>query len=321
LALAVFLIASYQPSAEAIIINDAVGGAGALALGAPHLGVVNITQGGVNWCSGSLIDSTHILTAQHCTTGEAATNFTINFYGNDGTTVAGTRAVTAKAEMPGYSSFYDGLDVAILTMGSAAPSGFNPLKLWHRDRTGSQATTVGFGLQGLGSIGYYGNFYTDYANYPNWQYDTRWAAENVIDYFGDPLGLGYIYAYTAQSNIFSADFDGPLAGNPLAFKGSSPTALGNEGILCFGDSGGPLLVSGIIAGVNNGIVWGAGNDPVCEEGNLNFWTGTFASNVRSFITSNSEATYIPEPSTFVLVMLGVGVLGVQGRREKLRFSG
>ena len=120
---AVLLILLAAPASQAIIINDTVGFSGSLALGAPHLAVVNLTVGGNQGCTGTLIDSTHILTAQHCTTGSAANIWTVEFVNNDGITVSATRAVTAKAEMAGYvdANFLAGLDVAILTMASAAP--------------------------------------------------------------------------------------------------------------------------------------------------------------------------------------------------------
>ena len=54
-----------------IVINDTAGNATAIALGSGHPSVVELFIGG-GLCTGTVIDPTHILTAQHCTFGAAA---------------------------------------------------------------------------------------------------------------------------------------------------------------------------------------------------------------------------------------------------------
>ena len=95
--LAVLLIAILASPASAIVINDTAGAATAITLGVPHTAIVELFVP-AGFCSGTLIDATHILTAQHCTYGTSPGSMTIRFH--DGGTVT-SYGVTAKAGQTG----------------------------------------------------------------------------------------------------------------------------------------------------------------------------------------------------------------------------
>ena len=79
------------------------------------------------------------------------------------------------------SRLFDGTDIAILELAEAAPKSITPLKLFGsnpENLIGSNASIVGFGLNGLGSTGH--NQTRD---------KLRWGAENVIDL------VGYVDSY------------------------------------------------------------------------------------------------------------------------------
>ena len=67
------------------MINDTAGSATAIALGTPHPAVIELFVGG-SFCTGTLIDATHVLTAQHCTFGASTGSMSVHFHhlNNDG---------------------------------------------------------------------------------------------------------------------------------------------------------------------------------------------------------------------------------------------
>ena len=293
-----------------IVTNPGTGAAGAIALGTPQTSVVELFLGG-GLCSGSLIDATHILTAQHCTNGVATGAMTVNFHtDNDGAPDA-TRAVSAKAEVPGYAGpglpgLVNGTDLAVLTLAAAAPGGIPFLPLAVTNPTGVTARAVGFGLNGVAPAGHGGT--AD---------GLRWATDNTIDFFGFALISGST-AIGGSANIFNTDFDdGTALANTLgaAPTSSSPVPVANEGTTAPGDSGGPLLVNGVIVGVLSG-----GTTQFSTPGDISWWTGT--TNLRTFIARHAPgAVFVPEPSTYILVALGIAVVGLVNtygqRRRKL----
>ncbi|MCA9078897.1 MAG: trypsin-like serine protease, partial [Planctomycetaceae bacterium] len=253
-----------------IVINDGDGSSTAIALGTPQTSVVELFIGGSSLCSGVVIDSTHILTAQHCTFGVAAGSVTVNFHqDNDGIPDA-TRAVTAIAEIDATNNLGDGTDIAILTLATAAPTFAPPLPLATSNPTAVTARSVGFGLNGVGSSGHGES-----------RDGLRWAADNTIDAYGAARDIGGV-SISGTSNIFNTDFDdGTSANNTLApGVNSSATPIQYEGTTAEGDSGGPLLVNGHIVGVLSG-----GSSSTSEYGDISYWTGIAIH--QTFIQANA----------------------------------
>lgn len=291
---------------ERIVINSGVGSAGAIALGTPHPAVVQLTFSGF-LCSGVLITPNHVLTAQHCTFGQATSAFTVSFHtDNDGTADA-TRTVSSKFEPDANNTLLDGTDIAILQLASAAPGNIIPLDLLADTPAsviGSTGTLVGFGLQGVGNAG---------ASAPDGK---RWAAENVVDAFGAARASGG-GAMSNTANIFNTDYDDGTTGNNTLSPGvtSSATPLTHEGTTAGGDSGGPLLIGGLVAGVLSG-----GTTANSILGDISWWTGVLQH--RTFIETNASgaqfrSSAVPEPSSLALAAIGlVGAAWTAQRRRR-----
>ena len=86
-------------------------------------------------------------------------------------------------------------------------------------------------------------------------------------------------------------------GTSNTLPGGSPNALRNEATTGPGDSGGPLLVNGLIAGVLSG-----GTTSTSVYGDISWWTGTnqFRSTIEdfggTFVNPDEE---VPEPLTIL----------------------
>ena len=303
---AIVIMLGLPAPAMAIVINDTAGSATSIALGGGHPAVVHLIVGGFR-CSGALIDATHVVTAEHCTSGILTGAMTVQFHhlNNDGASDLNI-AVSAKAEMNATNQSLDGTDIAILTLASAAPGGVGPLAFASGVTIGDTVDTVGFGLNGEGNVGHGGS----------WD-GKRWAAENTLDQFGTAActteGFCTGGSVAGSANILNTDFDDGSAANNLL---GNATMLTNEGTTAGGDSGGPLLINGLIAGVLTG-----GTTGNSVFGDISWWTGTFMAAARAFITANSNAVFvdpaqIPEPGTLMLMLLGLAGL-FAGRQRRL----
>ena len=233
-----------------IVINNAIGAAGSRAYAAPFDAVVEVAFG----CTGTLIAENVVLCARHCGVGSGAT---IIF--GDNSNGGGIFSATVQSSFlpDGNGSLLDGGDVSILTLTSNIPSNIaTPMRLIDETNAleGMLCATIGYGFNGLGSVGH-GNSADGF----------RWGGENIIDVYGSPAAAG-------GSNIISTDFDnGSGANNTIG--GSSPTPVEFEATTAPGDSGGPVLVQigseWVIAGVLSG-----GTTGNSVYGDISWWTGT-----------------------------------------------
>lgn len=260
-----FLVAlAAAAPARAIVINDTAGAAMAVTLGEPHTAVVELFVP-AGFCTGTLIDATHILTAQHCTFGASPGSMSVHFQLDGG--ASASYGVVAKAEPDGVNNYVDGTDIAIITLDAPAPIGVTPVPLAVSNPVGQVAQAVGFGFAGVGSSGAGGGN------------GVRRAIENVIDAYG--AALNQPGTSSSVGNIFNTDFDdGTVGNNTLSGAGSTPVPLTYEGTTAGGDSGGPLLVDGRIVGVLSG-----GTTANSVYGDISWWTGTF--DYASFIQANA----------------------------------
>jgi len=204
-------------------------------------------------CTGTLIAPNVVLSARHC---RHRVGQRIAFGANSNNPEFTTRV--SRVVLPdGPGRLLDGGDVAIVVLRDNVPESVaSPMRLIGRDSrlVGRTIITVGYGFNGIGSVGH------------EFTYDRRrWAGQNRIDAFGRP-------ASAAGSNIFSTDFDdGSTQNNTIS--GSSRTPLRREATTGGGDSGGPIIVTirgeRFIAGVLSG-----GTSDTSLFGDISWWTGT-----------------------------------------------
>ncbi|NEO54785.1 MAG: trypsin-like serine protease [Okeania sp. SIO3B5] len=288
---------SIQTSVRSIVINDTVGASTAQALGAPFTSVTEIfsldfdTDKFESACTGSLIASNYVLTAQHCVQDFFPEDFRVQFRSNDPeNSVLADIAVTNIFQDETFG-LLDGTDIAILKLEEAAPDSIDPLRLFGfnpENLIGEDATVLGFGFNGLGSVGH-----EDTAD------GLRWAAENTIDLLDG--GFDPRFSQTFGSNIFNLDFDdGSDDNNTLSSFNSSSSPLTNEGATAPGDSGSPLLVEVdgelLIAGVLSG-----GSTTTSEFGDISWFTGVvehreLIEDVGGEFVGNFVPTPIPTPT-------------------------
>jgi len=232
-----------------IVINDAIGPAGSQTYADPFDAVVSVSVG----CTGVLVAPDAVLSARHC---GIRPGDTVSF-GEDSFNPTGTFTVATSVDPAGNGSLLDGGDFTILTLETSVPATIAiPMRLTDAtdELVGVTAATIGYGLNGVGSVGH--EFSAD---------GRRWGGENIIDAFGIPSA-------NSGDNIISTDFDDDSgAGNTIV--GSDPTPLEFEATTAPGDSGGPILVQQngewLIAGVLSG-----GTTGNSVYGDISWWTGT-----------------------------------------------
>jgi Trypsin/PEP-CTERM motif len=283
-----------------IVIRDDVGLAGSAAFGANSVfsGVVALSG-----CTGVLISPSTVLSARHCSPSVGGT---VRFGTNSGSPTFSTsiQSVLLPGGGTSGSPLLNGGDLAILTLSLAVPGNIaTPFALSDATTslTGFSVATLGFGGRGIGSTGATG-------------FDgIRRGGTNVLDRYGAAVNTTSNIAGTA--NIFSTDFDNPAGtSNTLGWLGSQAAATSFEATTAGGDSGGPLLI-------DNGGLWtlvgvlSGGTTSNSVYGDISWWTGVAPFRSQIEAAGGVFIAVVPEPGTYVLMLLGLGLVGARARRS------
>lgn len=273
-----------------------------LGLASPFSGVGQIFGG-----TGTLLDSTHVLTAAHLfgpgPIDPAGINFALD--SGAGTVTFAASAVTVDPNFKGVAPD-DSNDIAIVTLANPVPATYKTYSLYTDPLTaGTTLTLVGYGATGDGVSGYYGAA------------SGRRVGQNNADGFLNPGGDSYATAYAPGDRTYLFDFDSP-DGSAGYLGGLS---LGNdvETTIGTGDSGGPgfVEVGGVyeIATLNNFTTqFGAAPNlgpavPLFGSGG----GGAIVSAYQGFIF----AQVAPEPSAPLALGAGLAVMvGCAGLRRR-----
>lgn len=271
-----------------------------LGLASPFSGVGSIDGG-----SGTLIDSTHVLTAAHLfgtgTIDPTGINFSLE--NGAGTTTFAASRVDVDPSFVGVGND-DAYDIAIVTLADPVPSTYKTYTLYTDPLTaGTTLTLVGYGRTGDGVTGYY-------PATPG-----RRVGKNNADAFLLPGGNSYSATYAAGDQTYLFDFDSPDE-TPGLLGGAS---LGNnvETTIGTGDSGGPgfVQIGGAyqIAAINN-FNTQFGTAPYLGPAIPLFGSGgggAIISAYQGFIASIDPGV-VPAPEPNAPIALALGVLGLAG---------
>ncbi|MFG3104799.1 S1 family peptidase [Streptomyces sp. NPDC048182] len=186
--------------------------------------VMQITDASQNqFCGGTLVAPTKVVTAAHCMVGE--TTRSVRVVGGR-TNLNGTNGTVAKVSRiwvnPGYTDATNGDDVAVLTLAGSMP--YAPVKYVSASDTGVYATGASARILGWGTTRENG------------------SSSNQLRTATVPLVSDSSCRTSYGSDFVASDM--VCAGLP---SGGVDT--------CQGDSGGPLLLGGVLAGITS---WGEG---------------------------------------------------------------
>ena len=295
-----------------VVPRDDFGLAGSAAYAADPAfsGVVALGFSGGQYCSGVLIAPRTVLSARHCDPlpGEFA-RFGVSY--NSPTFSSNIQSVFYPGGGTSNSPLLNGGDVAIITLATAVPGNIaTPMVLLNATTalTGQSVTVIGYGRTGVGS-GAAGSFSDG----------IRRAGTNVMDRYGQAVNTAS--TISGSANIFSTDFDNPAGtSNTLGWLGSSATATAFESSVASGDSGGPMLF-------NNGGQWAVvgvlsgGTQAAGFYGDISWWTGVVPFSTQIQSAGGVFVAVIPEPGSYALMLLGLGLITAQLRRRQAVVQG
>ncbi|MFC0116045.1 S1 family peptidase [Kibdelosporangium aridum] len=181
------------------------------------------SSSGSQFCGGTLVSATKVVTAAHCTVGRSPSSTRVVWGREDKQSTAGTVATVTRIWVhPSYTSATRGFDVSVLTLGTSLPGPYLPLATPQDTAlyaAGTQTTILGWGTTRSGGSA---SRYLLKANVPLTSDATCRTA----------YGSSFI-----QSAMVCAGFP-------------------NGGVdTCQGDSGGPLIAGGKLIGDTS---WGRG---------------------------------------------------------------
>ncbi|MEL6181302.1 MAG: serine protease [Myxococcota bacterium] len=123
--------------------------------GAPEAGydaVVAVLYGGIQGCTGTLVNTTFVVTAAHCVEGSSANDMSV-FFGSNVSGGGDVIEVIRAVPHPNYNNATLAADIAVLELANPAPGRITPIPYSTTPLTnadvGRQATFVGFGLSNV----------------------------------------------------------------------------------------------------------------------------------------------------------------------------
>ncbi|ALG05758.1 serine protease [Kibdelosporangium phytohabitans] len=181
------------------------------------------STGSGQFCGGTLVSATKVVTAAHCTVNRSPSNTYVVWGREDKQSTAGTVARVTKIWIhPSYTSATRGFDVSVLTLGTSLAGPYLPLATTADTAlyaAGTQATILGWGTTSSGGSA------------------SRYLLKATV-----PL--------TSDSSCSSA------YGSSFIQSAMVCAGLPNGGVdTCQGDSGGPLIAGGKLIGDTS---WGRG---------------------------------------------------------------
>jgi secreted trypsin-like serine protease len=201
-----------------------VGGTTTTASAYPYvMQITNASQS--QFCGGTLVSPTKVITAAHCMVGRTTSNTRVvggrTFRnGTDGT----VRTVSRIWIHPSYSSVQSGKDVAVLTLSSSMP--YTPVSYVTSSQTGVYATGTTARILGWGTTSSGG------------------SSSNQLRTATVPTVANSV---CGSSSAYGSDF----IASDMVCAGFTSGGVDT----CQGDSGGPLIIGGVLAGITS---WGNG---------------------------------------------------------------
>ncbi|WP_413166437.1 trypsin-like serine protease [Capilliphycus salinus ALCB114379] len=283
-------------------------------------------------CTAALLSSgKHILTAAHCLDNRLApgliSSANVLFDLPFGTTSIKAKNFFVHPDWDGFDNFdsLDG-DLAILELTSMAPEAAERYDIYRNtDEIGQVNTKVGYGLSGQGNQG------LDRENFP---YGVKRLGQNLYDSVGEILST-VVPANFIPGAFLAYDFDnGKPENDAFGTLGLPDLGLGLQEVTpASGDSGSPIFINGLIAGITSGgtcvgfdfVNFNCSSPPDVDNvvnasfGEFGFDTrvSTYASYIDDVLAGNIAPTKtIPEPNTIFSAILALGAFAVHSRSKK-----
>lgn len=205
-------------------------------------GIVRVSIGGYYGTGALLYDGRAVLTAAHLSSGWTKGG-SILFETRDGQKTIGINGAVLH---PLYDSRNINNDLALIWLSAPAPTDAERYTLYRDpDEIGQAFSLIGYGIPGTGNQGIIDSASSSVRRIAENRFEAE--AYELKQIFGDGL------AWTPQQDtLLVADFDSGLARNDALgrFMDRYDNGLGAlEGMITPGDSGGPALIDGRIAGL------------------------------------------------------------------------